>query len=162
MTDLPVQFSFTNGENFSIRFNVVADESFDNLVVLDGVPIIDTSRREKLLTKISKEFAKRGSTISANNMTVPWDDATGKSKGYVGFLMAKLHINSRLTRYLFIEFKTREDAEYAINAMNDVPFDSKHTFRLNHFLDVEKYTEMDPTYVEPKSEVYKPGVRDCV
>ena len=61
-----------------------------------------------------------------------------------------------------MEFKTREDAEYAINAMNDVPFDSKHTFRLNHFLDVEKYTEMDPTYVEPKSEVYKPGVRDCI
>lgn len=157
-----MQFPFTNGEKFSIRFNVVADESFDNLVVLDGVPIIDTSRREKLLTKISKEFAKRGSTISASNMTVPWDDAIGKSKGYVRFLMPKLHINSRLTRYLFMEFKSREDAEYAINAMNDVPFDSKHTFRLNHFLDVEKYTEMDPTYVEPKSEVYKPGVRDCI
>jgi translation initiation factor 3 subunit B len=76
--------------------------------------------------------------------------------------MPKLRIHSRFTRYLFMEFKTREDAEYAINAMNDVPFDSKHTFRLNHFLDVEKYTEMDPTYVEPKSEVYKPSVRDCI
>jgi hypothetical protein len=74
----------------------------------------------------------------------------------------KLHIDFRFTRYLFMEFKTREDAEYAINAMNNVPFDSKHTFRLNHFLDVEKYTEMDPTYVEPESEVYKPGVRDCI
>ena len=44
--------------------------------------------------------------------------------------------------------------------MNNVPFDSKHTFHLNHFLDVEKYAEMDPTYVEPETEVYKPGVRD--
>jgi translation initiation factor 3 subunit B len=76
-----VQLSPTNGENFSIRFNVVADESFDNIVVLDGVPVIDNARREKLLTKISKEFAKRGSTISAHNITVPWDDAIGKSKG---------------------------------------------------------------------------------
>ena len=59
-----------------------------------------------------------------------------------------------------MEFKTREDADYAINAMNNVPFDAKHSFRLNHFLDVEKYTEMDPTYVEPETEVYKPGVRD--
>ena len=157
-----MQLSFTNGENFSIRFNVVADESFDNIVVLDGVPVIDNARRDKLLTRISKEFAKRGSTISTDNIIVPWDDAIGKSKGCVRLLMPKLRINSRFTRYLFMEFKTREDAEYAINAMNDVPFDSKHTFRLNHFLDVEKYTEMDPTYIEPKSEVYKPGVRDCI
>ena len=157
-----MQLSLADGENFSIRFKVVADESFDNIVVLDGVPVIDNSRREKLLTKISKEFAKRGSTISTNNFTVPWDDAAGKSKGCIRLLMPKLHINSRFTRFIFMEFKTREDAEYAINAMNDVPFDSKHTFRLNHFLDVEKYTEMDPTYVEPKSEVYKPGVRNCI
>lgn len=61
-----------------------------------------------------------------------------------------------------MEFKTRADADYAITAMNNVPFDLKHTFHLNHFLDVEKYTEMDPTYVEPELEVYKPGVRDCI
>lgn len=73
--------SLTNGENFSVRFKVVADESFDNIVVLDGVPIIDNSRRERLLTKISKEFAKRDSTISPNDIIVPWDNATGKSKG---------------------------------------------------------------------------------
>jgi len=77
----PLHHSFTNGENFLIRFEVVADEGFDNIVVLDGVPVIDNSRREKLLTKITKEFAKRGSTISANNITVPWDDSTGMSKG---------------------------------------------------------------------------------
>ena len=157
-----MRLSFTNGKNFSIRFKVVAEESFDNIVVLDGVPVIDSSRREKLLIKISKEFSKRGSTISTNNITVPWDDAAGKSKGRVRLFMSRLHINSRIIRFLFMEFKTREDADYAINAMNEVPFDSKHTFRLNHFLDVEKYTEMDPTYVEPKSEVYKPGVRDCI
>ena len=75
--------SFAQRENFSIRYKVVAEESLDNVVVLDGAPIIDSSRCEKLLAKISKEFAKRGSTISANNITVPWDDSTGKSKGFV-------------------------------------------------------------------------------
>lgn len=85
-----------------------------------------------------------------------------RARGAFAFFTLKLHNDFRFTRYLFMEFKTREDAEYAINALNDVPFDSKHTFRLNHFLDVEKYTEMDPTYAEPKSEVYKPGVRGCI
>ena len=74
----------------------------------------------------------------------------------------KVRIDLRFTSYLFMEFKTREDAEYAINAMDNVPFDIKHTFRLNHFLDVEKYMEMDPAYVEPETEVYKPGVRDRI
>ena len=75
--------SFAQCENFSTRYKVVADESLDNVVVLDGAPVIDSSRCEKLLTKISKEFAKRGSTISAKNITVPWDDSTGESKGSV-------------------------------------------------------------------------------
>ena len=154
--------SLAHGENFSIRYKVVADESLDNVVVLDGAPAIDNSRREKLLIKISKEFAKRGSTISVNNITVPWDDSTGKSKGSVHPSSLRAHVDFRSTSYLFMEFKTREDADYAINAMNNVPFDSKHTFRLNHFLDVEKYAKMDPTYVEPETEVYKPGVRNYV
>ena len=149
-----------NGKNFSIRYRVVADESFDNIVILDGVPIIDNSRLEKLLTKISKEFSKRGSTISPNDIKAPWDDTAGKGKGYVQIPIAEAYFYLQFTRYLFMEFKTREDAEYAINTMNNVPFDSKHTFRLNHFLDVEKYAEIDPTYVEPEIEVYKPGVRN--
>lgn len=157
-----MQLSFANDENFSTRYKVVADEGFENTVILDGVPIIDNARRERLLTKISKEFTKRGSTISADSMNIPWDGATGKSKGCVRLFTSKYPIDSQFARYIFMEFKTREDADYAINAMNNVPFDSKHTFRLNHFLDVEKYTEMDPTYVEPRSEVYKPSVGDCI
>jgi translation initiation factor 3 subunit B len=155
-----IHHSLTNGENFPVRYKVVADESFENIVILDGVPIIDNSRREKLLAKISKEFAKRGSAISPNDITFPWDDDVGKSKGCVYIPVVDAYSDPQFTRYIFMEFKTREDAEYAINTMNNVPFDSKHTFRLNHFLDAEKYTELDPTYVEPELEAYKPGVRD--
>ena len=89
-TDLPVHRSSAHGENFSIRYKVVVDETLDSVVVLDGAPVIDRSRCEKLLTKISKEFAKRGSTISANNITVPWDDSTGKSKGSVHLSSVRL------------------------------------------------------------------------
>lgn len=60
--------------------------------------------------------------------------------------------------YVFVEFKTRDEAEYAINAMNGHPFDAKHTFRLNHFTDIEKYYNMDETYSEPKVEEYKSSV----
>lgn len=52
----------------------------DNTVVVDGVPIIDRSKLEKLLTKIAKEFSRKGAPIKVNDIFMPWDD-TGKSKG---------------------------------------------------------------------------------
>ena len=42
--------------------------------------------------------------------------------------------------------------------MNGHPFDAKHTFRINRFTDIERYANMDETYVEPKVEEYRPKV----
>ena len=49
-------------------------------------------------------------------------------------------------------------AAYAMAAMNGHPFDAKHTFWVNRFTDVEKYVNMDETWVEPEPEPYKPKV----
>jgi len=56
---------------------------YDNIIVIDGVPVIDKSKLEKLLAKISKEFTKRGAPFKIDKAFVPWDDAAGKSTGYV-------------------------------------------------------------------------------
>lgn len=58
-----------------------------------------------------------------------------------------------------MEFKNADDAAYAMAAMNGHPFDAKHTFWVNRFIDVEKYTTLDETWVEPEPEPYKPKVR---
>jgi translation initiation factor 3 subunit B len=42
--------------------------------------------------------------------------------------------------------------------MNGYQIDTRHTFRINHFTDVEKYSNLDETYAEPKVEEYKPNV----
>jgi len=55
----------------------------DNVIVIDGVPVIDKSKLDKLLAKISKEFTKRGAPFKNDKAHVPWDDAAGKSTGYV-------------------------------------------------------------------------------
>jgi translation initiation factor 3 subunit B len=65
-----------------LRYQVKDKEGFDNCIVVDGVPIIDDSRRERLLVKLGKEFAKRGCPYPPQNTFIPWDDAIGKSKGY--------------------------------------------------------------------------------
>jgi translation initiation factor 3 subunit B len=48
---------------------------------VDGVPVIDNSKVDRLLAKIAKDFSKKGASIKPENIFVPWDDQTGKSKG---------------------------------------------------------------------------------
>ena len=57
------------------------DDSLDNTVVVDGIPIIDKSRLDKLLAKVCKEFTKKGVPIKPDDIFMPWDDASGKNKG---------------------------------------------------------------------------------
>lgn len=64
------------------RYKVQYDEGLDNILVIDGVPVIDKSKLEKLLARISKEFGKKGAPLKPEDMYLPWDDTTGKSKGY--------------------------------------------------------------------------------
>lgn len=57
------------------------DEGLDNIVVVDGVPVIDKEKADKLLSKISREFSKKGASCKPDDMFIPWNEATGKSKG---------------------------------------------------------------------------------
>ena len=73
--------------SFLRRYKVQYDEGLDNILVVDGVPVIDKSKLEKLLARISKEFGRKGAPIKPEDMHVPWDDKTGKSKGYVTIVL---------------------------------------------------------------------------
>ncbi len=63
------------------RYEVHFDDSLDNTVVVDGIPVIDKSKLEKLLSKIAKEFNKKGTSIKVDDIFVPWDDTRGRAKG---------------------------------------------------------------------------------
>ena len=68
--------------SFHDRYKVRLEEGFDHILVVDGVPIIDKSKLEKLLAKISKEFTRKGAAIKPDDISVPWNEKTGKSNGY--------------------------------------------------------------------------------
>ena len=51
-----------------------------------------------------------------------------------------------------MEFKNADDAAYAISAIHSHPFDSKHRFSLNRFTDIERFANLDETYVDPEVE----------
>ncbi|KAI0264241.1 translation initiation factor eIF-3b [Gloeopeniophorella convolvens] len=121
------------------KYRVRLEEGFDNILVIDGIPVIDKSKLEKLLAKIAKEFTRKGAAIKPDDVSMPWNDKTGKSHGYA-----------------FIEFRNADAATYALNELNGHPFDAKHTFLVNRFTDIEKFADLDETYVEPHREEYQP------
>lgn len=63
------------------RYQVRLEDGFDHILVIDGVPVIDRSKLDKLLTKIAKEFTKKGAAIKPDDISLPWNDNTGKSNG---------------------------------------------------------------------------------
>jgi translation initiation factor 3 subunit B len=62
-------------------------------------------------------------------------------------------------RYMFVEFRTADEANLALAKMHGHRFDSKHTFSVNLMTDIERFASMDETYTEPEPEEYKPRVR---
>ncbi|KAH9081789.1 translation initiation factor eIF-3b [Lactarius deliciosus] len=127
----------TDFSDIEEKYKVRLEEGFDHILVVDGVPVIDKSKLEKLLAKIAKEFTRKGAAIKPDDISVPWNEKTGKSNGYA-----------------FIEFRNADAATYALNELNGHPFDAKHTFLVNRFTDIEKFADLDETYVEPQREEY--------
>lgn len=142
------------------RYQVALDDGLDNMIVVDGVPVIDKSKLDKLLAKISKEFTKKGAALKSENIFVPWDDVSGKSKGYANTIFRIGSIaNWPLSSYIFVDAGSADAATFAISAMHGHPFDLKHTFLVNRFVDIEQYANVNETYVEPKIEEFHPKVR---
>lgn len=65
------------------KYQVCVNEGFDNVLFVDGAPIVDDSKLERLLAKMAKEFVRKGAPVRPDDFFVPWDNKTNKSKGYV-------------------------------------------------------------------------------
>lgn len=135
------------------------------MLLVDGVPIIGKDKLEKLLAKICKEFSRKGVTIKPDDIHVPWDDSTGKSKGCVcnpkTFFPATFsHLRLR-NSFIFVELRSVDEANLALVSLHNHPFDARHIFKLNRFTDIEKFAELDEVYVEPEEEEFAPKVSLC-
>lgn len=58
--------------------------------------------------------------------------------------------------YIFVEFSTVDEANLAIANVHGTHFDKSHALFANRFTDIEKFANMDETYMEPVIEEYTP------
>ncbi|KAJ2724178.1 Translation initiation factor 3 subunit b [Coemansia sp. Benny D115] len=115
------------------------EETLENVVVVDNIPIVDEAKEEKLVQVLKKLFKKCG-TVKANGIHMPKDSSSGKSK---------------TKGYAFVEFETPQEAQQAIQNLNGFKLDKTHVLQVNTFMDVERYTEIDDQYQVPPEEPFE-------
>ena len=62
------------------RFRPKFQDTFDNLIVVEGAPVVDESKRARLIKAIISTFAKKDLKISESKIEMPLD-ANNQSKG---------------------------------------------------------------------------------
>ncbi|WOO80269.1 Eukaryotic translation initiation factor 3 subunit B [Vanrija pseudolonga] len=105
---------------------VVTSANVDHVVVVDGLPVVDSSKRDRLLLQFSKLLAKFGAGVDDSRITMPWDEKRGTNKGGAA-------------AFVFVAYADGKEAEHAIRVLNGVKFGSKNTLAVNHFADIERY-----------------------
>ncbi|GMK57630.1 hypothetical protein CspeluHIS016_0404640 [Cutaneotrichosporon spelunceum] len=136
MTDLDLS-GFTEEERYEIEaelhdgyadiekeHGVDSQKGFDNVIVVDNVPIVDEAKKEKLIMRLCQLFQKAGAPIDEDRVDMPWDDKAATSKGFV-----------------FLSYPDAAQAEHALSAIDGSKF-GKSELYVNRFGDIERYANM--------------------
>ena len=120
-------------------YKVSMDQDFDSLIVVEGLPIVSTDKKDKLLTVVARRFGTVGKLKGDNAIFMPLEGEGDKamSKGVC-----------------FIEYETPEQASAAIKQFNNLDFDRRHRLLVTRFVDVETYAQTSEEFVEPPEKEY--------
>eukprot|EP00741_Cyanophora_paradoxa_P015119 tig00020848_g14590.t1 len=116
---------------------VQPEAGFDSIIVVDGLPVVDQDKYEKLVNVVRKIFSQIGA-IRENGLYMP-KDAKGATKGFA-----------------FIEFSTPEEASMAVQQTNGYKLDKNHIFKVNSYNDLNKFLSVPDEYTPPQQKPYEP------
>lgn len=119
-------------------YRVTLDEDFDNILIIDNLPKIDSSKEEKLMSVLKKNlFVPVGAVAKEGGCLMPRDSETGMSRGYV-----------------FIEFQNAEIAGAVSKIANGYRLDKSHVLSAIKFADFDRLKELPEELVEPEIEPF--------
>lgn len=70
----------------SCRYAVTAQKGFETMLVVDNIPVVDVSKKQRLIERLRQTFAKVGAPVEEESIDMPWNVTTGTNKGYVTFI----------------------------------------------------------------------------
>ncbi|MCJ1349004.1 Translation initiation factor 3 subunit b [Peltigera leucophlebia] len=121
------------------QYEVRLEQGLDAFVVIDGLPVVEEDRRQKLI----KVLLKRLNTV-------------GKTKEDAVFM--PLNEKNMTEGFAYVEYETPEQAIAATKALHGTPFDKKHTLAVNKITDIERYGRegrVDDEYHPPHIEEFQ-------
>lgn len=65
------------------QFAVDTQKGFENVIVVDNIPIVDESKKQRLVDRLRQVFDKAGAGIDEDRVSMPWDEAAATNKGRV-------------------------------------------------------------------------------
>eukprot|EP00456_Euglypha_rotunda_P073166 TRINITY_DN6652_c0_g1_i5.p1 TRINITY_DN6652_c0_g1~~TRINITY_DN6652_c0_g1_i5.p1 ORF type:complete len:144 (-),score=34.76 TRINITY_DN6652_c0_g1_i5:21-452(-) len=101
------------------------DETLNNILVVDGFPIVPEEKLGKLESFIRKVFSKFPGTIVDNGLTLP-TEPTEDGAG------------TQTTGFGFVEYETPDMAKEVMPLANNYRFDKKHTLKVVSWAEYEK------------------------
>ena len=134
-TDEELGLDFSDLER---KYAVAVNEDYNNVLVLENLPIVDQAKEEKLLTVLRKNIFSPASAIPTQAWMPRGSD--GMSKGH-----------------LFLEFETVAQAEQAYQAAHKYRLDKSHVIFAIRFGDFERLALLDgeAEYKEPTVEPFQ-------
>jgi translation initiation factor 3 subunit B len=69
--NLPEHEEDINFDDIYEKYEIDSENDFDTIVVVDGAPIIDEAKQEKLITVLTKLFTKGAGEIKENGIWMP-------------------------------------------------------------------------------------------
>ncbi|WWD22047.1 eukaryotic translation initiation factor 3 subunit B [Kwoniella shandongensis] len=106
------------------RYAVDTQQGFENVLVIDNIPIIDEGKKQRLVDRLRQLFAKAGAAIEEENISMPWDDSAATNKGFI-----------------FLTYPDAQQAENALRVLDGTAF-GKNVLYVNRFGDIERYANM--------------------
>ncbi|ORY82509.1 eukaryotic translation initiation factor 3 [Protomyces lactucae-debilis] len=116
------------------KYYVAPEEGLDNIVLIDGAPIVPEAKKSALLRVLGKLFGSCG-TVKEDGIVMPFEEQDGKS-------MSK--------GFLFVEYETPEQAANAAKTLNGKKLDKQHTLLANLLEEVDKFANVDDEFVAPE------------
>ncbi|KAG1712168.1 Eukaryotic translation initiation factor 3 subunit B [Nymphon striatum] len=108
-------------------------DGVESVIVIDGIPKVETSRNQKLVNVIRKIYYKFG---NIRNEFYPVDE-NGTTKGYA-----------------FIEFESPAVAIEAAKVTKTYKLDKNHTFQVNLVTDFNRYQDVPEDWSAPEAKPY--------
>lgn len=118
-----------------VEEEVQTELSMNHVVVVDGLPVVDSSKYERLTKILTKIVSGAG---SVQQLVHPVDSA-GMSKGFA-----------------FVEYDDEAAARSARQALDGYALDKSHTFICILFGDLERLNSVPDEYTPPPAKEYEP------